>query len=124
VSAQHVFVPIPEQGKIEFTPAIFNYQSYEGHPAVLTLLVTRQGTSVVAIENSGKDVIESGSAQRLYFNNKGQRTTLTAERRSDVKERIEAGQATAQDEGALDAGADMLLLVQVPLKKIFLYTNT
>ena len=116
VSAQHVFVPIPQQGKIEFTPVIFNYQSSARNPAVLTLLVTRQGTSVVAIDNSGRDATHDGSGQQLFFNNKGQKTTLTAERKSDVTERIEAGQATEQDAGALGDGADMMLIVQVPLK--------
>jgi hypothetical protein len=120
VSAQHVFVPIPQTGKIEFTPVIFNYQSSRRSPAVLTLLVTRQGTSVVAIENDGTDAItdwESGmSGQQLFFNHKGQKTTLTAERKSDVKARVEAGLATAQDEGALEEGADMMLIIQVPLK--------
>ncbi len=116
VSAQHVFVPIPRQGKIEFTPVIFNYQSSARNPAVLTLLVTRQGTSVVAIDNSGRDATRDGSGQQLFFNNKGQKATLTAERKSDVTERIEAGQATEQDAGALDDGADMMLIVQVPLK--------
>jgi hypothetical protein len=111
-----VFVPIPRQGKIEFTPVIFNYQSSARNPAVLTLLVTRQGTSVVAIDNSGRDSIEYGSGQQLFFNNKGQKTTLTAERKSDVTERIAAGQATEQDAGALEDGADMMLIVQVPLK--------
>ncbi|MBM4281454.1 MAG: hypothetical protein FJ137_12080 [Deltaproteobacteria bacterium] len=117
VSAQHVFVPIAERGKVEFTPVIFNYQSSARHPAVLTLLVTRQGTSVVAIDNTTDAVTsEYTSGQALYFNHKGQKTTLTAERKSTVKERIESGQATAQDEGALDEGADLMLIVQVPLK--------
>jgi hypothetical protein len=116
VSAQHVFVPIPKQGKAEFNPVIFNYQSSPGHPAVLTLLATRQGTSVAAIENSGGDQSFQGGGQQLFHNNQGQKTTFTAERKSDVKARIEAGQATSQDAGALDEGADMLLIIQVPLK--------
>jgi hypothetical protein len=117
VSAQHVFVPIAERGKVEFTPVIFNYQSSAKNPAVLTLLVTRQGTSVVAVDNT-TDAVVSGytQGQALYFNNKGQKTTLTAERRSTVKQRIESGGATEQDAGALDEGADMMLIVQVPLK--------
>jgi hypothetical protein len=116
VSAQHVFVPIPKQGKAEFNPVIFNYQSSPGNPAVLTLLATRQGTSVAVIENSGGDQSLQGWGQQLFHNNQGQKTTFTAERKSDVKARIEAGQATAQDAGALDDGADMLLIIQVPLK--------
>ena len=115
-SAQHVFVPIPKKGKAEFNPVIFNYQSQPGNPAVLTLLATRQGTSVAVIENSGGDQSFQGGGQQLFHNNQGQKTTFTAERKSDVKARIEAGQATAQDAGALDDGADMLLIIQVPLK--------
>ena len=114
VSAQHVFVPIAERGAVEFTPVIFNYQSSARHPAVLTLLVTRQGTSAVVLENAGPDAVAGG--QQVYFNNKGQKTTLTAERRSTVAARIEAGAATEQDTGALDEGADMMWIVQVPLK--------
>jgi hypothetical protein len=116
VSAQHVFVPIPKSGKAEFNPVIFNYQSSVGNPAVLTLLATREGTSVAVIENSGGDQSFQGGGQQLFFNNHGQRTVFTAERRSDVKARIEAGQATAADAGALDEGAEMMLLIQVPLK--------
>ena len=115
-SAQHVFVPIPQKGKAEFNPVIFNYQSQPGNPAVLTLLATRQGTSVAVIENTGGDQSFQGGGQQLFHNNQGQKTTFTAERKSDVKARIEAGQATAQDAGALDDGADMLLIIQVPLK--------
>lgn len=116
VSAQHVFVPMAKQGKVEFNPVIFNYQSYDKNPAVLTLLVTREGTSVAAITNSGGDVSYYGSGQQIFFNNKGQKTMFTAERKSAVKERIESGHAEAGDEGALDEGADMMLLIQVPLK--------
>ena len=116
VSAQHVFVPMAKKGRVEFNPVIFNYQSYEGHPAVLSLLVTREGTSVAAITNSGGDVAYDGGGQQLFFNNRGQKTMFTAERKSAVKERIESGHAEASDVGALDDGADMLLIVQVPLK--------
>jgi hypothetical protein len=116
VSAQHVFVPIPKQGKAEFNPVIFNYQSQPQNPAVLTLLATRQGTSVAVIENNGGDQSLQGWGQQLFHNHQGQKTTFTAERKSDVKQRIESGHATAQDAGALDDGADMLLIIQVPLK--------
>jgi hypothetical protein len=114
VSAQHVFVPIPKGGKAEFNPVLFNYQSAPGSPAVLTLLVTREGTSATIVENN-PDPIMPGWGQQLYFNNKGQRTVFTAERKSDVKKRIDSGHAKPADAGALDEGADMLLLVQVPL---------
>jgi len=119
VSAQAVFLPIPKTGKAEFNPVIFNYQSAPESPAVLTLLITRQGTSVAAIENRPADASgASGMGQELYFNNGGQRAAFTAERKSDVKARIEAqgGPKTEDDRSALQKGADVLFLVQVPLK--------
>jgi hypothetical protein len=118
VSAQAVFLPIPKQGKAEFNPVIFNYQSAPGSPAVLTLLVTRQGTSMTIVENRPEDSVVSGAGQELYFNNEGQRAAFTAERKSDVEKRIAAqGGPKTQDEAtALERGADVLFLVQVPLK--------
>jgi len=116
VSAQHVFVPIQQQGQAEFNPVLYNYQSMPGSPAVLTLLVTRQGTSATIIENSSGDQSYQGWGQQLFFNNEGQRTVFTAERRSAVQQRIESGQATTQDRGALEEGADMMMIVQVPLR--------
>ncbi|MEM9192565.1 MAG: hypothetical protein AAGF12_25545 [Myxococcota bacterium] len=116
VSAQHVFVPIPRRGLAEFNPVIYNYQSSPGNPAVLTLLVTRQGMSATVIENRAGDQSLQGWGQQLFFNNAGQRTVFTAERRSDVEARINAGQAGAQDQGALEEGADMMMIIQVPLR--------
>lgn len=115
-SAQHVFVPIPKGGKAEFNPVLFNYQSAPGSPAVMTLLITREGMSATIIENKPGDQTLQGWGQQLFFNNAGQRTVFTAERKSDVKERIEKGAAKASDAGALEEGADMMMLVQVPLK--------
>lgn len=118
VSAQAVFLPIPKQGKAEFTPVVFNYQSAPGSPAVLSILVTRQGTSMVVVENSPEESGVQGWGQELYFNNEGQRAAFTAERRSDVVRRIQAqgGPKTADDRSALQKGADVLFLIQVPLK--------
>jgi hypothetical protein len=118
VSAQAVFLPIPKAGKAEFNPVIFNYQSAPGSPAVLTLLVTREGTSISVIENRGEDRGARGAGQELYFNNKGQRSSFTAERKSDVEARIAAqgGPKTEEEKSAISKGADVLFLVQVPLK--------
>ena len=117
LSAQHVFVPIAKGSTAEFNPVIFNYQSAPRSPAVLTLLVTREGTSAAIIENKAGDQTMQGWGQQLFFNNAGQRTVFTAERRSDVKQRLEGNsQARPGDKGALDQGADMMMVVQVPLK--------
>lgn len=118
VSAQAVFLPIPKSGKAEFNPVLFNYQSYPGAPAVLSILVTRQGTSIRVIENRPDEGAASvGFGQELYFDNKGQRAAFTAERKSDVEARIAAqgGARSEDDKSALAKGADVLFLVQVPL---------
>ena len=117
VSAQAVFLPIPKSGKAECNPVLFNYQSAPGSPAVLSILVTREGTSASVIENKPEDRAGSSFGQEIYFNNKGQRAAFTAERRSDVAARIEAqgGPKTEADRSALAKGADVLFLIQVPL---------
>lgn len=114
VSAQHVFLPIPQEGEAEFVPTIFNYQSAPGNPAVLTLVVTREGMSTSVVENLPNDSV-GGYGQSLFYNAAGERATFTAERRSDVQNRIESGNAQATDQGALDPGADVLLFIQIPL---------
>jgi hypothetical protein len=115
VSAQAAFLPVPKQGKATFHPVIFNYQSTAGNPAVLTILVTRQGSSVSIVDNA-RDTVSGGASwgQRLFFNAAGERAPLTAERISDVLERG----TTSNGESAASLGddANLLLLVQVPLK--------
>ena len=85
VSAQATFLPIPQQGQATFWPVIFNYQSSRKNPAVLTLLVTRQGTSMTIVDNARDTLGGDAWGQRLFFNKSGQRAPLTAERLSDVK---------------------------------------
>jgi hypothetical protein len=121
VSAQACFLPVPKEGLAEFNPVLFNYQSYKGDPAVLTILVTREGTSVTVIDNT-RDRFQAGQTwgQRLFFNQKGQRASLTGKRLSDFL----AGREGETDHGgkptvtaAGQAGLNMVLLVQVPLKQ-------
>ena len=115
VSAQHVFLPLPREGKAEFTPVIYNYQSSLSNPAVLVLLATREGTSMTVVENWSGDQSYQQWGQQLFFNDRGQQTTFTGERRSAVKARVESGRARKADAGALDAGSDMVMVIQVPL---------
>lgn len=123
VSAQACFLPVPKQGKATFNPVLFNYQSYKGDPAVLTVLVTREGTSVTVIDNT-RDAFENGSVwgQRLFHNVAGQRASLTGERQSefldsnpDVGSGLEAD--SKESKGKAEAGLNMVLLVQIPLKQ-------
>lgn len=116
VSAQACFLPIPPAGMATFNPVLFNYQSRPGDPAVLTLLATREGTSVTIIDNQ-RDGFGAGRTwgQRLFFNRNGERASFTGQRLSDFQA------ATAPGEGAADesetAGLNMVLLIQVPLKQ-------
>ena len=117
VSAQACFLPIPKNGKATFNPVLFNYQSYAKNPAVLTILVTREGTSVTIIDNQ-RDGFNAGRTwgQRLFFNQKGNRASLTGIRMSDFKKnnnRKNIGKVTVKGS---DRGLNMVLLIQVPLK--------
>jgi len=120
VSAQACFLPIPKKGKAEFNPVIFNYQSYSKNPAVLAILATREGTSATIIDNQ-RDAFHAGRTwgQRLFFNQNGERASLTGERLSDYI----AGKKGTQKKGGEpsvsageEEGLNMVLLIQVPLK--------
>ena len=120
VSAQACFLPVPKGGIAEFNPVLFNYQSYEGDPAVLTILATREGTSVTVIDNV-RDAFAAGGTwgQRLFFNQNGERASFTGQRLSDFQE--EQG-SSATDTGETvtandQSGLNMVLLIQVPLKQ-------
>jgi len=116
VSAQHAFLPVPKDGKATFWPVIFNYQSYPENPAVLTLLVTRQGTSMTIVDNERDTISDGGSwGQRLFFNHDGQKAPLIAERLKDVKSK--GTTANGEDASTLGDDANLLMIVQVPLKQ-------
>jgi len=144
VSAQACFLPIPKGGKAEFNPVIFNYQSSKKNPAVLTILVTREGTSITVIDNV-RDRFAAGATwgQRLFFNQKGKRASLTGTRLSDFRadqadRAAQTDQADQPDPGDLvraaafaaspkrgagaaspkladQGGLNMVLMIQVPL---------
>ena len=127
VSAQAAFLPVPQEGVAEFNPVIFNYQSYAANPAVLTIVVTSEGTSATIIDNE-RDGFSSGGSwgQRLFFNLDGERASLTGERASDITTGPGEGGNDNDAEGlfadpptiAAEAGSDsnVVLIIQVPLK--------
>ncbi|MEO1401069.1 MAG: hypothetical protein AAFV72_07385 [Cyanobacteria bacterium J06635_1] len=120
VSAQACFLPIAEGGGATFNPVLFNYQSYPGDPAVLTMLATREGTSVTVIDNQ-RDAFDAGRTwgQRLFFNQNGERASLTGQRLSDFQaEQAGSGSSASSGETAHEeAGLNMVMLIQVPLKQ-------
>lgn len=119
VSAQACFLPIPKKGIASFNPVIFNYQSYQGNPAVLTILATREGTSITVIDNK-RDAFQAGWSwgQRLFFNQNGQRASLTGKRLSDYSAEVKPLPDSQQTPSAAkQEGLNMVLLIQVPLKQ-------
>jgi len=115
-SAQACFLPIPKEGKAEFNPVVFNYQSVHGDPAVLAILATREGTSVTVIDNQ-RDAFAAGATwgQRLFFNQAGERASLTGERISEFVAKAEAEGVEVSEEER--EGLNLVLLIQVPLKQ-------
>ncbi len=110
VSAQACFLPVPKRGEATFTPVIYNYQSYPGNPAVLTMVATREGTSIQVVENNSGYMSEV-----LYFNEDGERAPFTATRISDFI----AGGGDGNPSSVSAANQDsmnVVLLIQVPLK--------
>ena len=122
VSAQAAFLPIPANGTAEFNPVIFNYQSYQGNPAVLTIVATREGTSATIIDNV-RDGFSDGYSwgQRLFFNQDGERASFTGQRISDFTNDggSDGGPVRPTDPPAEphDNGLNMVFLIQVPLKQ-------
>lgn len=111
VSAQACFLPVPQSGSATFTPVLYNYQSYPGNPAVLTMVATREGTSIQVVQNEGGYLSEV-----LTFNQDGERAPFTATRLSDFRE--QGGDGTwGSVSAAGEDGLNMVLVVQVPLKQ-------
>lgn len=117
VSAQAAFLPVPKDGEATFNPVLFNYQSYEGDPAVLAIVATREGTSATVIDNT-RDAFPAGWSwgQRLFFNQDGQRASFTGERLSDFVKRTTPSDLLSPN-AAGESGLNLVLLIQVPLRQ-------
>ena len=88
----------------------------------MTILATREGTSVTIIDNQ-RDGFDAGGTwgQRLFFNQDGERASLTGQRLSDYQSADFADSTDSENpESAQSAdkeGLNMVMLVQVPLKQ-------
>lgn len=118
-SAQAAFLPIPKGGTATFNPVLFNYQSYARNPAVLTILATREGTSVTIIDNV-RDGFAAGPTwgQRLFFNKDGERASFTGQRISDFKGDDTNPSVSLPEDRSEESGLNMVMLIQVPLKQV------
>lgn len=120
VSAQAVFLPIEDDGQAIFNPVLYNYQSYEDNPGVLAILVTREGTSATIIDNSSDYSADYYSwGQRLFFNDDGERASLTGSRLSDfMADSNNLSELTGEHtEAAGEEGLNMVMLIQIPLRQ-------
>lgn len=127
VSAQASLMPVLKGKKAYMAPTIYNYQSTEEHPAVLTLLVTNRGVSIATVDNARDKITKAPgggfgvSGQMLYHNTNGQKTLLTLEDLEDVLKQ-EGGKARIEDlassgqEIAGQKGLNQVMLIQIPLK--------
>ncbi|MCP3658949.1 MAG: hypothetical protein GY830_00955 [Bacteroidetes bacterium] len=110
-SAQCCILPCKKRGKCEFNVQLFNYQSYDDNPAVLVILVTKDGTSAQILENSN---------QKLYFNDNGDAKTFIAERLQDVQERRTGKQQqklkSFNQMSNKEKTENVIMMIQVPLK--------
>ncbi len=90
---------------------------------MLTILATREGTSVTVIDNQ-RDGFEAGRTwgQRLFFNKNGERASFTGQRLSDFQADPDqtSGQPGDRPESPAESnseGLNLVLLIQVPLKQ-------
>ena len=103
-SSQACILPLSD-GKVDFSVALYNYQSTSENPAVLTIISTAQGTSCQVLP---------GKTSSLYFNHNGQAREFNAVRLKD--DRIARGVST---EGAMtieEKDKNVIFIYQVPLK--------
>lgn len=116
VSAQAAFLPIPAGGSAQFNPVLFNYQSYPGNPGVLAILATREGTSITVIENRPEEGWGEIWGQRLFFNQNGERASLTGQRLSDFQAQ-QAAEPTPRDPDSAEVPEEALNLVMLKAKE-------
>lgn len=110
-SSQCCVLPVDKKGEVEFAVQLFNYQSRAKHPAVLVLMVSKDGTSA--------QVVERGTT-KLHFRLKDRKRWFKVERLQDVQER-----RTGQPQAKLTSFSQMtreeslenaLLMIQIPLQ--------
>lgn len=108
-STQCCVIPVEKGKKTEFTLQLFNYQSYDENPAVLVILVSKNGTSAQIIEKSN---------QKLYFNDKGTSRYFDVERLQDARERRGESKTRVSSFNEMkheEKLENVIMMIQVPL---------
>lgn len=111
-SAQTCILPCEESKSTNFCVQLYNYQSDTHNPAVLTILVSNQGTSIQTL-SSNKD--------KLYFNHQGTAYDFKAERLADIRTKRTGVKHSAvkkqSDMNDQEKQENVLMVFQIPLKK-------
>lgn len=109
-STQCCVLPVPKDDKTEFTVQLFNYQSSALHPAVLAILVTKEGTSAQVLTEHN---------QKLFFNNKGRAHWFSVERLESVRKRQNVAKTRVESFKEMTHTEKMdntIMMIQIPLK--------
>ena len=114
MSAQACFLPVPQEGSVEFNPVMFNYHSAAGNPACLAILVCQEGTSATILDNT-TDRVSWG--QNVYHRNGSKKTRLLAKRQNDFRQEQAQALGIKAEDVVVEEDANLVLLIQVPLKQ-------
>jgi len=111
-SSQCCVLPVRKGQKTEFAVQMFNYQSYDEDPAVLTILVSKDGVSAQVLGRSN---------EKLFFNDNGTARWLNVERLQDQRER-KTGKPQKKVQSFTEMKAEekmenVLMVIQVPLER-------
>lgn len=108
-SSQCCILPVELGRKTQFAVQLFNYQSSRSKPAVLTILASKNGTSVQVLDSANT---------KLFFDDHGTARWFSAERLEDVRIRQNVVKTKVDsfnemtNEEKLD---NSLMMIQVPL---------
>eukprot|EP01129_Flabellula_baltica_P013560 TRINITY_DN631_c0_g1_i2.p1 TRINITY_DN631_c0_g1~~TRINITY_DN631_c0_g1_i2.p1 ORF type:complete len:444 (-),score=107.95 TRINITY_DN631_c0_g1_i2:7-1338(-) len=109
MSAQACFLPVSKEGgETSFNVSIYNYQTVQDDPAILSIVSSSNGTSA--------QIVDSCGSQKLYFNQNGEKCSFIGKRLS--QHRVEQGRLN--DGGPMtseEKEQNVLLIIQVPLKQ-------
>jgi hypothetical protein len=103
LSSQACILPL-QDGEVEFSVKLYNYQSSANEPAVLVILASSEGTSCQIVSGS----------ENLYFNHNGQAYNFKASRLED--DRIKRGVSISGEMTEEEKARNVLYIYQIPLK--------
>ena len=111
-STQCCVLPCDKEGNVDFNVRLYNYQSRDGDPAVLVIMVSNLGTSAQIV---------GSSTQALYFNDNGtaknfniERLQFNRKKKTGVEQdKVKSFKEMDHDEHLSNA----LMLIQIPLKQ-------